>query len=322
MEEKKYRLLTRSDLDGLVCAVLMRYLELVDEIILIDHPGVMQEGKFKVGENDITTNLPYVPGAHLAFDHHVSETLRSRDNPGHIIDPDAPSAARVVYEYYGGRSRFPEFFNEMMKAVDKADSGNFSRREILHPTGWPLLNFLVDKRTGIEDWGKFAISEQEFKLRLIDWMGRMTIDEILSLPDVAQRAKIYFQYEEMYKKQLFQSALLKRNVVIIDCRGKESVYPGNRFIIYALYPRCNVSIQIKHEPEEGKTTFSVGKSIINKTSDANIGQLMLKYGGGGHRAAGACHVPDSEAGKVLAEIIEALGGDEGMDADSRSGALG
>ncbi|MFW6011159.1 MAG: exopolyphosphatase [Desulfosalsimonas sp.] len=316
MKTTKYRLLTRSDLDGLVCAVLMRYLELVDEIVLIDHPGVMQEGRFEVKGNDIITNLPYVPGAYLAFDHHVSETLRSRDNPGHIIEPDAPSAARVVYEYYGGRSRFPGFFDDIMKAVDKADSGNFSRSEILYPTGWTLLNFLVDKRTGIEDWGTFAVSEKEFKLRLIEWMGYQTIDEILLLPDVAQRVDVYFQYEEKYKEQLCQNAVAKQNIVIIDCRRKESVYPGNRFIIYALYPQCNISIQIKHEPDQGKTTFSVGKSIINKTSDVNIGELMLKYGGGGHRAAGACHVPDAEAGEVLAELVEALT-DKHINPDSK-----
>ncbi len=306
MENHKYRLLTRGDLDGLICAVLMRHLDMVDEIVLIDHPSDMQEGRVRVTGRDISTNLPYAAGVKLAFDHHVSETLRNKQTPGHIIDPDAPSAARVVYEYYGGKSAFPEFFDDIMQEVDKADSGSFSREEILHPEGWPLLNFLVDKRTGIEDWGKFAISENEFKLRLIEWIGKMSIHEILRLPDAAQRVEVYFKYEEEYKKQLSSSAILKRNIVVLDCRGQKSVYPGNRFIVYAMYPQCNISIQIKHEPEDGKTTFSVGKSIINNTSQANIGQLMLNYGGGGHRAAGACHVPDSEAGRVLAEIIEAL----------------
>ncbi|MBS3808711.1 MAG: exopolyphosphatase [Desulfobacterales bacterium] len=306
MKGKKYRLLTRSDLDGLICAVLMRHLDMVEQIVLIDHPSTMQEGLVKVSETDIITNLPYVDGAHLAFDHHLSETLRNRKNPAHIIDPDAPSAARVIYEYYGGKTRFPEFFDDIMEAVDKADSGSFSRREILNPTGWTLLNFLVDKRTGIEEWGKFAISEKQFKLNLIDWIGKMPVDEILQFPDVAQRAEVYFQYEKKYKKQLETSAVVNRNIIILDCRSVQQVYPGNRFIVYALYPQCNVSIQIKQEPEEGKITFSVGKSIINTTSDANIGQLMLQYGGGGHRAAGACHVPVGQAGKVLAEIIEAL----------------
>ncbi|MFW6081001.1 MAG: exopolyphosphatase, partial [Desulfosalsimonas sp.] len=206
---------------------------MVDEIVLIDHPSDMQDGRVNVTARDITTNLPYAAGVHMAFDHHFSETLRNKKARGHIIDPDAPSAARVVYEYYGGRSSFPAFFDEIMEAVDRADSGRFSRDEILQPHGWPLLNFLVDKRTGIEDWGKFAISENEFKLRLIEWMGQMPIDEILQLPDVAQRARIYFKYEQEYKKQLSSSAIIKDNIVVIDCRGQKSVYPGNRFIVYA-----------------------------------------------------------------------------------------
>lgn len=306
MEKQKYRLLTRSDLDGLVCAVLLRHLDLIEEIVLIDHPSVMQEGRIEVCETDIIANLPFVPGVCLAFDHHASEALRNRQSPKLIIDPEAPSAARVIYDYYGGASRFPKRFDEIMQAVDKADSGKFSRREILHPTGWALLNFLVDKRTGIEEWGRFALSENEFKHRLIEWIAERPVDEILSLPDVAQRADIYFQYAEKYKQQLISNAEIRNNIVIIDCRSRQRSYPGNRFVIYALYPACNISVQLKYEEDTGKTTFSVGKSIIRNTSRVNIGELMLRYGGGGHRAAGACHVPSEEADRVLSELLEAL----------------
>src|ERR1017187_3633160 len=148
-EAKKYRLVTRSDFDGLVCAVLLRHLELIDEIKFV-HPKDMQDGKVEVSNQDLTTNLPYVPGVHLAFDHHSSETIRvggARTN--HIIDPKAPSAARVVYDYYGGLKAFPASWNEMMAAVDKGDSAQFSREEILHPEKWDLLNFLMDARTGL-----------------------------------------------------------------------------------------------------------------------------------------------------------------------------
>lgn len=306
MNQKPYRLLTRSDLDGLICAVLLNHLKMVDEIQLIDHPSVMQEGGVVVTENDIIANLPFVPGVFMAFDHHVSETLRNREQKNLVIDANAPSAARVIYEYYGGRSRFPRHFDEIMEAVDKADSGQFSRREILHPTGWALLNFLVDKRTGIEDWCRFAISEQEFKRRLIDWIAELPIDQVLALPDVSQRAEMYFQYAEKYKQQLVSIAEVHHNIVLIDCRGRQSGYPGNRFVVYALYPNCNISVQLKQEPDTGKTTFSVGKSIINNTSAVNIGELMLKYGGGGHRAAGACHVPAEDAQAVLAQLLQAL----------------
>lgn len=302
----KYRLLTRGDLDGLVCGVLLRHLDLAGEIVLIDSPGEMSSGKVDVLPDDIIANLPYVPGAHLCFDHHVSETIRNRPTPGYIIDPDAPSAARVIYEYYGGNKAFPPFFNELMKAVDKADSGNFTREEILHPSGWSLLNFLVDKRTRVEEWGKFAIDETAFKLGIIESMGSMTIDELMKSPDVAQRTEVYFRYEEKYRKQLASTVNLYANIAVFDFRQCGSIYPGNRFIIYALYPQCNLSIQIKQETDNPVTTFSVGKSIINKSSEANIGELMYAYGGGGHRAAGACHVPNDEAGRVFDEIVERL----------------
>ena len=305
-KEKKYRLLTRSDLDGLICAVLMKQLDLVSQVQLLDHPSVMQEGTFHVSEDDISTNLPYVSGIHLAFDHHVSEILRNKKNAHHIIDPNAPSAARVIYEYYGGKDTFPDFFDDMMAAVDKADSGDFSREEVLHPTGWALLNFLVDKRTGIEEWGKFAISEETFKLNLIDWIGRMPITEIMGIPDVRQRAAIYFQYADVYKDQLASAAAIHNNIIALDFRNRGPIYPGNRFVVYALYPACNISILIRREPDNEKTTFSVGKSIINTTSTANIGQLMLEYDGGGHKAAGACHVDNAVADRVLAELIESL----------------
>jgi oligoribonuclease NrnB/cAMP/cGMP phosphodiesterase (DHH superfamily) len=306
MNKKHYRLLTRSDLDGLICAVLLKHLKIVDEIVLIDHPSVMQEGGIEVTENDIIANLPYIPGVYLSFDHHVSETFRNQDQSRLVINPDAPSAARVIYEYYGGDSRFPEHFREIMEAVDKADSGQFSKDEILDPKGWALLNFLVDKRTGIEDWCEFDITGEQFKRSLIDWIAKLPIDEVLKLPDARQRAEVYFRYAEKYKQQLLTSAVVKNNIVLLDCRGRNKRYPGNRFIIYALYPECNISVQVKKDQDSEKTTFSVGKSIINNTSKVNIGKLMLKYGGGGHRAAGACHVPEADADRVLGEILKAL----------------
>lgn len=302
---KKSRLLTRSDLDGLVCAVLLNHLELIDDIVLIDSPGSVSAGKVDVLPGDIITNLPYVPGARLCFDHHVSETIRNRPAEGYIIDADAPSAARVVYEYYGGRSAFPPFFEDVMQAVDKADSGDFTREEILAPRRWPLLNFLVDTRTRIEEWGRFALDETAFKKQLIDLMGKMTIDEIMDMPDVKHRADVYFEYEDKYKEQLTSTACIRDNIIVIDIRQCTKMYPGNRFVVYAMYPQCNLSIQIRQD-KDNITTFSVGKSIINKTSTANIGELMYTYGGGGHRAAGACHVDDDDAKRVFEEIVEQL----------------
>lgn len=305
----KYRLLTRGDLDGLICAVLMKHLDIVDEIVLVDHPTDMQSGKVAVGDGDISTNLPYVPGVHLAIDHHFSESIRHEKTDRHVIDPDAPSAARVVYNYYGGKSRFPALFDDMMAGVDKADSGDFTREEILYPDRWALLNFLVDQRTGIEDCGKFRIPEERFKRDIIDYCGKMTIDEILLAPDVKERADVYFAYESRYKELVSQAARVYGNIVVQDMRDRENKYPGNRFIIYALYPECNVSILLRREKEKGEdiTVFSVGKSIINRSSNVNVGEIMLSLGGGGHRAAGACHRDSRDADAVFAKLLEALG---------------
>jgi nanoRNase/pAp phosphatase (c-di-AMP/oligoRNAs hydrolase) len=302
----KYRLLTRSDLDGLICAVLLKHLDMVDEIKLIDHPGLMQEGDVAVSDHDIITNLPFVHGVHLAIDHHVSESLRNQKDPRHIIKPDAPSAARVVYEYFGGKGRFPALFDEMMDAVDKADSGQFSQSDVLYPKRWVLLNFLVDQRTGIEQWGNFQISEERLKLDVIEYCSRMPIDDILSVQNVKERANVYFKYESQYKNLLRASAAVHQNIVVLDFRRLEKIYPGNRFIIYALYPECNISILIRSDAKNNKTIFSIGKSILNHTSTVNIGELMLAYGGGGHRAAGACHIDNDKADHVFEQLLRFL----------------
>src|SRR5690349_837798 len=148
-DQKKFRLVTRSDFDGLVCAVLLKHLNLIDDILFV-HPKDMQDGKIAITKRDITTNLPYVSGAYLAFDHHLSETIRNRGvRENHVIHPEAPSAARVVWDYYGGDQTFPVAWRDMMAAVDKGDSARFSREEVLEPAGWNLLNFLMDARTGL-----------------------------------------------------------------------------------------------------------------------------------------------------------------------------
>ena len=148
MPEKQYRLVTRSDFDGLVCAVLLKHLNLINDIKFV-HPKDMQDGKVDITSADITTNLPYVPSARLAFDHHLSETIRNEGADNHIIDPDAPSAARVVWSHFGGHDAFPSEWDELMAAVDKGDSAQFNQEEVLHPKKWDLLNFLMDARTGL-----------------------------------------------------------------------------------------------------------------------------------------------------------------------------
>jgi nanoRNase/pAp phosphatase (c-di-AMP/oligoRNAs hydrolase) len=306
--EKKFRLVTRSDFDGLVCAVLLKDLDLIDDILFV-HPKDMQDGKIEITDNDITTNLPYVEGVYLAFDHHLSEQLRVGKHDNHIIDPDAPSAARVVYDYYGGKERFKDISTDMMEAVDKGDSAQFTQEEVLHPEGWVLLNFLMDARTGLGRFRQFRISNYHLMMDLIVYCKNHTIDEILQLPDVKERVELYFEQEPLLKEQIKKNATVYDNLVVVDFRDDEVIHAGNRFLKYALFPQCNISIRIMWGFRKQNTVFAVGKSIFNRTSKTNIGELMLQYGGGGHAAAGTCQVEHEDAERVLKELIEKITSD-------------
>lgn len=299
---EKFRLVTRSDMDGLVCAVLLNELKLIDDIKFV-HPKDMQDGKIAISGRDITTNLPYVPGVHLAFDHHSSEILRNEEHDNHIIDPNAPSAARVVFDYYGGKARFSAISDEMMIAVDKADSAQFSREDILEPKGWELLSFLMDARTGLGRFHTFRISNYQLMMNLIDYCRSHGIDDILKLPDVQERVGIYFEHAPKAKEQIQRCGKVHQNLVVLDLRNEETIWATNRFMIYALFPETNISIHVMWGFQKQNTVFATGKSILNRTSRTNIGELMLRYGGGGHENAGTCQISHDQANTVLAELI-------------------
>jgi nanoRNase/pAp phosphatase (c-di-AMP/oligoRNAs hydrolase) len=304
----KYRLVTRSDFDGLVCAVLLKKLDLLDDIKFV-HPKDMQDGRIAVTSRDITTNLPYVEGVHLAFDHHSSETVRVGKHDNYIIDPHAPSAARVVYRHYGGQERFPDVPEEMMAAVDKADSAQFTKEEILDPKGWVLLNYIMDARTGLGRFRDFRISNYDLMMKLIDACLHHSVDEILSMPDVKERVDLYFLHEPDFKEQIQNCATAHKNLVVLDLREEDIIYAGNRFMIYALFPQCNISIHVMWGLKKQNTVFATGKSILDRGSKTNVGELMLGYGGGGHEAAGTCQIDNDAADGVLDELIQKITAD-------------
>lgn len=305
-KDKKFRLVTRSDFDGLVCAVLLKELNILEDIKFV-HPKDMQDGKIEVTDRDITTNLPYVPGVHIAFDHHLSETLRVKGQPAnHIIDPNAPSAARVVYNYFGGPERFTKVSAEMMSAVDKADSAQYNLDEVINPTDWALLNFLMDARTGLGRFKEFRISNYNLMMELIDYCRTHTIKEIMALPDVKERVDVYLEHNEKFKEQVTRCAAVHNNLVVLDLQQEEIIYSGNRFMIYALFPECNISIHRMWGLHKQNTVFTVGKSIFNRTSKTNIGEFMLQYGGGGHVNAGTCQVDNDQADLVLQQLIKKI----------------
>jgi len=307
-EGRKYRLVTRSDFDGLVCAVLLRHLDLIDDIKFV-HPKDMQDGAIEIGPGDITTNLPYVEGVYLAFDHHQSEAMRVGPHDNHIIVPEAPSAARVVYTYYGGAERFPAAWAEMMAAVDQADSARYSLSDIIDPDGWALLNYVMDARTGLGRFRDFRISNYQLMMNLIEYCRNHTIDDILTLPDVKERTDIYFGHQEQFKAQIRRCARVYRNLVVLDLRGEEIIYAGNRFMIYALFPDANISIHVLWGLKKQNTVFAIGKSILNRSSKTNIGEVCLRYNGGGHANAGTCQIETAGAERVLADLIARINAD-------------
>ena len=307
MTNAKYRLVTRSDFDGLVCGMLLRELDLIDEIKFV-HPKDMQDRTVLITARDIITNLPYVPGCHLTFDHHSSELVRfdGQSLTNYVIDATAPSAARVVYNHFGGALAFPRVRPDLMDAVDKADSASFSRAEILEPTNWVLLNFLMDSRTGLGRFRDFRISNYDLMLQLIEKCRGHTVDQILALPDVSERVDLFKAQHAAFVAQLHRCTSTAGRLAILDLRDQDVIYAGNRFMIYALFPHCDVSIHVLWGVRRENTVFAIGKSVLNRTSPVDVGALCLRYGGGGHEAAGTCQVPNDQAERVLTELIPLL----------------
>ena len=308
MSNSTFRLITRSDFDGLVCAALLKDMNMIDDIKFV-HPKDMQDGKIEVGPRDILTNLPYVEGCHMCFDHHHSETVRNKAYNNHVIDPDAPSAARVVYDYYGGKNKFPKISDELMNAVDKGDSAAFNQEEVLDPQGWDLMNFLMDARTGLGRFREFTISNYNLMMKLIDCCLDLSVDEIIQLPDVQERIKIYQEHRSLAIEQIKRCATVKNNLVILDLKDEDPIYATNRFMIYALFPKCNISIHKMWGFQKQNVVLAIGKSILNKTSNTNIGEVCLQYEGGGHENAGTCQVATVQAEAVLHEITQKINQD-------------
>jgi nanoRNase/pAp phosphatase (c-di-AMP/oligoRNAs hydrolase) len=303
---RTYRLVTRSDFDGLVCAALLKELGLLHDILFV-HPKDVQDGKVELTGDDITTNLPYRPEVALSFDHHSSEAIRvvgDRDN--RVMTSDADSAARVVYDYFGGVAMFPGVSPEMMEAVDRADAAHLSIDDVLEPQGWILLNFLMDPRTGLGRFREFRISNYQLMMLLIDSCLNSSIEEILASPDVAERVALYRQHADAAVEQILRRSTVHDRVVVLDLRDEEIIHPTNRFLVYALHPECTVSIHVLWGLRQQNTVFAVGRSILDRSSQVDIGALMLAHGGGGHEAAGTCQIENERAEAVLAGLVQAI----------------
>lgn len=304
------RLVTRSDFDGLVCAMLLNEIGIIDEIKFV-HPKDVQDGKIELTENDITTNLPFDKRVGLAFDHHESELIRNNldDYLGkYIIDGTAKSAARVVYDYYGGEMVFTNVSEEIMEAVDKGDSADFTVDEILDPKGWVLMNFLMDARTGLGRFHNFRISNYDLMMQLITFCVDHSIEDVLKLPDVKERVDLYFEQQELFKEQLKRLVKIDDKVAVIDLRNEETIYAGNRFMVYAMWPEIELSVHVAWGFRKQNTAVMIGKSIVNRNSKFDIGELCLTYGGGGHTNAGTCQLDNDKIDDELPIIVDKLNG--------------
>lgn len=301
----KKRLLTRSDFDGLVCAALLKELGIIDEIRFV-HPKDMQDGRISITDSDITANLPYVEGVYIAFDHHISEVSRVISPPNHIVYPNSPSAARVVYEYYGAEGRFKNIPPSLMQAVDIADSAKYTMEQIKNPTGWTLLGFIMDARTGLGRFKNFRINNYDLMMKLVDLCRTQDVEDILKDPDVKERVDLYFDHQDKFIEQLKRCTRIHKTAGHIYLRDEEIIYASNRFMVYALFPQINISVHEIWGKNRRNVVFAAGKSIFNRTSKMNIGEFMLHYGGGGHVGAGTCQVPIADAPRIRQEIITAM----------------
>jgi len=307
---EKMRLVTRSDFDGLVCAMILKECDLIEDIKFV-HPKDVQDGKVELSNQDITTNLPYDPRVFLCFDHHESEEFRNEDAgfaTNWVIDGRAKSAARVVYNYYKDAG-YPleRITDEIMTAVDKGDSADFTKDEILNPSGWVLMNYLMDARTGLGRFHNFRISNYQLMMDLIDFCVNHSIDEVLALPDVKERVDLYFEQADLFKKQLLEISHMEGRVVIVDQKSAgDVIYAGNRFMVYALFPEALVSVHVAWGFRQQNTAVMIGKSILDKSAKVDIGTLCLEYGGGGHIKAGTCQIDNDKIDTVLPEIIQKL----------------
>ena len=301
------RLLTRSDFDGLICAVLLKEAGIMDEWVFV-HPKDVQDGKVACGPDDVLANVPYAPGCGLWFDHHSSEADRLGAFAFEGASRPYPSCARVIWEYYGGHAKFPASFDRMLEYVDRCDSGRLTPEEVARPEGWILLSFIMDPRTGLGRYRDYRISNYQLMMQLVDLCRTEPVETILADPDVAERVRRYFEQEAQFTAMLRARSKVVGKVLLIDLREQEEIFTGNRFSAYALFPEANVSVQIIWGKAKQNVVLTVGKSIFDRSNPVDIGRLMLAYGGGGHKNVGTCQVPETQAGQVIAEVTAALDG--------------
>ena len=312
-QQPKHRLITRSNFDGIISTALLMKLDMVDEVLYV-HPKEVQDGNVEVNDNDIVANLPYVESAFMAFDHKLETPDKMKLNKNHALFTDAGSVSEVVFEYYGGEAVFGKELLPLVKAANKSKSASFTKEEVLHPQGWDRLIFMSDPRTGLGRFKHFHISNYALMQVLPELCLIKSIDEILENSDVAERLEVCDKHHEAFQEQLQRCIRMEGDVAVIDLREEEVIYPGNRYMVYALFPEISTSIHVLKGVENKNTVFALGKSIFNKSNQCNIHDIVKQFQGGGHADAGTCQVPHEESDKVLEKLLSDLHAYSGQEA--------
>ncbi len=297
------RIVTRNDLDGLICAALLIKVEMANSIEFA-HPRDIESGKFKVDKSDILVSLPYVEGVQFVFDHIDNSLAQSLAN--YITTVKAKSTSRLIYDYLGGKAKFPDIQEEILIATEKSISANYTIEEILHPTDWNLLGFIMDHRTGLERFKNFKNTTENLIRKLATSVLSLNIKEIMQLPDLKERVDVYFEQEKMFDEQIKRCSSIYKKLLVVDMRDESTVYAGNRFRMYALYPDTNISMQVSRGNDAITLGISVGKSVFDRSSKVDVGSIMRKYGGGGHTNAGSCQIETSNYESIKSDIVESL----------------
>jgi hypothetical protein len=307
------RLVTRADFDGLVCGALITKIEDVDAYLFVE-PKFMQDGLVEVRKGDIIANLPFHPNCSLWFDHHITNTTPQFDRP---IMPGkggfrlAPSAARVVYEYYDEISKPGDpaaaerlaFLNSdrmkyLLEETDKIDAGKLTREDVLNPQGYVLISMTTDGRNA---------GDEPYWLRVIELLREATLENMLKDSEVQRRCQAVLNEQEQLRKILLERTSLKGNVIYADLRGIDKIPDGNRFLVFTLFPEGNIQVKVSDDSQRANTTaISVGYNIFNPTSKVNVGELLQRYGGGGHKVVGSCRVANDKAEQAIREIVAAV----------------
>ena len=293
------RLVTRGDLDGLTSAIIITMKEPIDEILLV-HPQDITDKRIRITGNDVLANVPYHPEARMWFDHHL--LTDSNEKPPEKFEGRyaiAPSAARLVYDYYLERDPNDERLKALATLVhetDRLDSAQLNPSDVEDPRSYILLGYTIDSRSGL---GAFS----DYFKKLVEWLKTMSIDDVLALPEVRDRVERLRRDQQEFKQLLQRNSFTLNNVVVTDLREIKQLPTGNRFLVYTLFPEQNVSLRVHWGPYHESVIAAVGHSIFNRTCNTSVGELMSRWGGGGHRGAGTCVLPLETAADAIDEIL-------------------